>query len=132
MIMFSSDGHTITLPTKGSPLAAGYDIYSPIDVVIYPQGMCFIETHLHVKLPIGWFGLLKERSGLAKKGLSVLGGVIDCDYIDNTIGVVLCNHGDNPIELHDGDRFCQLIPIPTLINTPNELDRNGGFGSTGK
>ena len=123
----------LQLPTKGSILAAGYDFFATENIHIYPNSSVFIETYVKVNGPIGWWGLLKERSSLAKKGLLVRGGVIDCDYIEDTIKVVLYNCNDEePIFINKGDKYIQYIPIPTLIQTPAFLDRKGGFGSTGK
>jgi dUTP pyrophosphatase len=134
MIKFWSENPNVILPTKGTMLAAGWDLYVPKDMsaLIAPKGYALIETHLHVKLPIGWFGFIKERSSLGIKGLITTAGIIDCDYLNNTIKVAIFNLSNNEIYLQGGDRFAQLIPIPTLIETDDRLDSGGGFGSTGK
>ena len=126
------------LPTRGSALAAGLDLFCIEDVEIGPKQRVVARTGLAVAIPAGFYGRIAPRSGLAaKKGLDVLSGVIDSDYR----GEILCllyNTGDEIINLPAGSKICQLI-IEQII-TPDavwatELDDTargaGGFGSTG-
>ncbi len=59
------------VPTKGTPLSAGYDLYnSDGDYYIEPGETIKIDTGIAVELPKGTFGGIFARSGLAiKKGL---------------------------------------------------------------
>ena len=126
------------LPTRGSSLAAGLDVFAIEDVEIGPKQRATARTGLAVAIPAGFYGRIAPRSGLAaKKGLDVLSGVIDSDYR----GEVLCllyNTSDEIINLPAGSKICQLI-IEQII-TPEaewatELDETArgasGFGSTG-
>jgi len=127
-----------TLPTRGSSSSAGLDLYSIEDITIEPQKRVVARTGLAVAVPVGFYGRVAPRSGLAvKNGLDVLAGVIDSDY-RGEVGCALLNTGDEAINLPLGSRLCQLIIEQIITPNPewaNELDETargaGGFGSTG-
>ena len=127
-----------TLPTRGSSSSAGLDLYSIEDITIGPQKRIVARTGLAVAVPVGFYGRVAPRSGLAvKNGLDVLAGVIDSDY-RGEVCCALLNTGDEAINLPQGSRLCQLIieqiitPAPEWANELDETARGaGGFGSTG-
>lgn len=129
------------LPTRGSPEAAGYDLYSSNDAPItIPQqsGRALIPTGIQLSLPEGTYGRIAPRSGLAvKNGLAVGAGVIDRDYTGE-VGILIFNHGDDEYIVHPGTRIAQLILERVVTPEVLELDAvrstnrgDGGFGSTG-
>jgi deoxyuridine 5'-triphosphate nucleotidohydrolase len=126
------------LPTRGSPLAAGLDLYAVERVTIPAGGRVAVRTGLAAEIPAGFYGRVAPRSGLAvRHGLDVLAGVIDADYR----GEILCalvNHGGEPFEVEPGARVAQLVveaialPAPAWAEDLEETQRGaGGFGSTG-
>jgi len=125
-------------PTRGSSLAAGYDLYSAYEYTVPAGGKTVALTDIQIALPDGCYGRVAPRSGLAAKFFIDVGaGVIDQDYRGN-VGVVLFNFGQEPFKVSKGDRIAQLILeriyIPDLQEVKNldETDRGeGGFGSTG-
>ena len=126
------------LPTRGSPAAAGLDLYSIEAVCLHPNHRSLVRTGLAVAIPEGCYGRLAPRSGLAtKNGLDVLAGVIDADY-RGEIQCLLHNTSDEMVELPAQTRICQLIiekiitPTPLLVDDlSNTMRGSGGFGSTG-
>jgi len=128
------------LPTKGSKHAAGFDVYSPLGFAIQPGEVRFVDIGIRSRIPHGYFCQMRSRSGLAKKGIHVLGGTIDSDYRGNW-GVILVNHGTDTVEIARWDRLAQFVvlPVPDFhieevsnIN-PEETSRGtGGYGSTGR
>ena len=97
------------LPTRGSAAAAGLDLYLIEAVRLEPGQRVLARTGLAVAVPLGFYGRLAPRSGLAtKSGVDVLAGVIDADY-RGEIGCLLYNSGDEPIELPEQSKICQLI-----------------------
>lgn len=133
-----------TLPTHGSPFAAGYDLYACLgadDVSIPPHATVKIGTGLSFALPEGTFGAVFARSGLAaKEGLRPANcvGVCDSDYRGEYI-VALRNDDDTPRFVRHGERIAQLVLLPFLpmefeeVAELSETERGaGGFGSTGK
>lgn len=130
-----------TVPTKGSALAAGYDLYASESGNIPAHGQSLISTDLSIIVPIGTYGRIAPRSGLAvKHGISTGAGVVDADY-RGEVKIVLFNHSENDFKVEKGDRIAQLV-LEQIINadikviTAEELDTTvrgeGGFGSTGK
>jgi dUTP pyrophosphatase len=126
------------LPTRGSPFAAGLDLYAIERLTIPARGRAAVRTGLAVAIPHGFYGRVAPRSGLAiKHGLDVLAGVIDSDYR----GEILCaliNHGEEPVEIEAGMRVAQLViekiitPEPVWSDDLSKTERGeGGFGSTG-
>jgi dUTP diphosphatase len=126
------------LPTRGSPSAAGLDLYSIETVCLHSNQRLLVRTGLAVAIPEGFYGRLAPRSGLAtKNGLDVLAGVIDSDY-RGEIQCLLYNTSNEPVELPAETRICQLIiekiitPDPVLADDlTNTVRGSGGFGSTG-
>ncbi|XP_050233343.1 deoxyuridine 5'-triphosphate nucleotidohydrolase-like [Mercurialis annua] len=126
------------LPTRGSPLSAGYDLASATEAKVPARGKALIPTDLSIAVPEGTYARIAPRSGLAwKHSIDVGAGVIDADY-RGPVGVILFNHSDVDFEVKSGDRVAQLI-IEKII-TPNVLEvedlddtvrGEGGFGSTG-
>lgn len=126
------------LPSRGSALAAGYDLSSAYDTCVPARGKALVKTELSIAIPQGTYARIAPRSGLAwKYSIDVGAGVIDADY-RGPVGVILFNHSDSDFTIKAGDRIAQLIL--ELIITPDvmevdDLDAtargDGGFGSTG-
>ena len=82
------------VPKRGSLFAAGFDLFSPKTVEIPSSDRVLILTNIAIQLPVGTYGRIAPRSGLALAHfIDVGGGVIDCDYIGN-LGVILFNHSN--------------------------------------
>ena len=85
------------------------------------------------------FGLLyRDKSSMAKKGITVSGGVIDYGYTGELL-VMLTNHTGVPFAIYAGEKIVQMIPVPIYANSAEWVDELGvsdrgdaGFGSTGK
>ena len=126
------------LPTRGTSLSAGLDLFCIYDLQIESKSRIRAQTGLSVAIPEGYYGRVAPRSGLAARhGLDVLSGVIDADYRGEII-CLLYNTGDEPIVLPAGSKMCQLIIESVITPTPawaEELEETargaGGFGSTG-
>lgn len=124
-------------PTKTSEMSAGYDLKSAFNYIVPARGKAKINTAIKIELPLGTYGRIAPRSGLAEiKSIDVGAGVIDYDY-RGIIHVILFNHSDEAFEIKRGDRIaqliCQKIIYPKLIEvidlTNTERGENG-FGSS--
>jgi dUTP pyrophosphatase len=135
---------TATLPTRGSELAAGYDLYASETGRIPPFSRMAIPTGISLCLPtllppFQVYGSMRPRSGLSvRNGINVGAGVIDADF-RGEVKVVLFNHSYIPFDYKQGDRIAQLVLevhiTPPVIETdtlPDTTRGSGGFGSTGK
>jgi len=126
------------VPTKATPGAAGWDLYSAESVVIPAGQWLAVETGIAVAIPEYHVGFIWPRSGLSvKHGIDVLAGVVDSDYRGG-IAAVLVNHSDKPFEVEVRMRIAQLVVQryeATQLQVVSELGRTHrdvrGFGSTG-
>lgn len=53
-------------PTRGSALAAGYDLYASQNVIIPKGGRIVVPTGIRVAIPEGSYGRVAPRSGLGE------------------------------------------------------------------
>lgn len=119
-------------PTKSHGLDAGYDLHAAADFTIDPGDIVEVRTGYCVNLVPGTMGKVDDRSSLARRGITTLGGVIDCGY-DGEIIVILKNLGNESIHYFYGDRIAQLIIYRIECDEDASSDRGtGGFGSTGR
>ncbi|MGQ9815348.1 MAG: dUTP diphosphatase [Candidatus Roseilinea sp.] len=123
------------------PGDAGYDIRSCEAMVIPPGEQALVPTGLHVAIPLGWVGLIKDRSSVAAAGAHTLGGVIDASY-RGEIRVILRNAGAQPFPIQVNDRIAQMVVVPCYAAEAEPVEElaglgaterdQGGFGSTGR
>ncbi|MBE0576945.1 MAG: dUTP diphosphatase [Desulfuromonadales bacterium] len=130
------------VPAYMTEHAAGMDLCVAIDspVILSPGERMLLPTGLAMEIPPGYEGQVRPRSGLAlKKGLALVNapGTIDADY-RGEIGIIIINHGQEPVEFLPGDRIAQLvIAAVTQANLVETIELNdsirssGGFGHTG-
>src|SRR5258708_17658919 len=126
------------IPTRGTPESIGYDLYSTETIVIPPSERRTIGTGIAIQVPVGTYGRIAPRSGLAvKHNIDIAAGVIDPDY-RGEIKAVLINNGQHPYYVTAGERVAQLILenaatediiVTELLN--NTIRMHQGFGSTG-
>ena len=130
---------TATIPTRGSEVAAGWDLYASQELVVPARGKAIITTDIAIAVPVGFYGRVAPRSGIAwKKHTDIGAGVIDADY-RGPVGVVMFNHSDEDLQIEVGDRVAQLVieqismaPL-TEVDSLDDTERGeGGYGSTGR
>jgi dUTP pyrophosphatase len=134
------DDPALELPIYAREGDAGLDLAAAATVTLAPGGRQLVPTGLRVAIPDGHAGLVLPRSGLAlRSGVTVLNapGLIDSGY-RGEIGVLLVNHGSEPVTIRRGERIAQLVIQPVvraqLVETrelPASRRGTGGFGSTG-
>lgn len=124
--------------TKGS---AGFDFRANIteNVILKAGEFKLIKTGLFTSFEKGYELQVRPRSGLAlKHGISVLNapGTVDADYIFE-IGVILVNFSDKDFTIEPGMRIAQGVFAKyeqaewEIVDSLEETERKGGFGSTG-
>ena len=76
-------------PHRATPRSVGYDLFTPIDLLIQPKEQKTVFLEIAVTPPGGYYAQLMSKSGLTVLNeLEVKAGVIDPDFTGN-IGVVL-------------------------------------------
>ena len=105
-VKMSPDAVTPTRATEGS---VGLDFYSPANYIIPPHSQLLIPTQIKLTIPLGHYGRLASKSGLAiLHQLHVGAGVIDPDYTGE-IMVLLINTASHVHPIIKGDPIAQLI-----------------------
>lgn len=136
---------SLPLPSYETTGAAGADLRANFpdqaQITLEPGARALVPTGLRVEIPQGFEMQIRPRSGLAlKQGISLPNtpGTIDSDY-RGPLGVILINHGTEPVTIQHGDRIAQAVIAPVvqaafeLAETLSDTDRGtGGFGSTGR
>jgi dUTP pyrophosphatase len=136
-------------PARGSPLVAGYDLFSAEDVVVGPRDKALISTNLKISVPPGTNGRVAPRSGIAfLHRIDIDAGIIDQDY-QGILCVLLFNHGNKSFKVEIGNKIAQLIceqichPRLKEVKELGQLEKGylifkeaigrgeRGFGSTG-
>lgn len=141
-------------PLIGTAGSAGIDLFMPEDVSIPPHCKKLVDLKVAVEIPVGYVGILSQRSSSGKLDVSLANtiGWIDSDYRDS-IKVFVKHIPAAPMDLKDevpgkimgslwlqkGERYFQLVVVPffqvsSLIEVADlsTTSRTGGFGSTGQ
>ncbi len=133
----------LKLPKRATKGSAGYDFFTPVNIVLNPGESLKVPTGIRVEMEDNWVLQLYPRSGLGFKfrlQLNNTVGIIDSDYFysdneghifakitnDSKEGKTLC--------VEKGTAFMQGIFLEYGITVDDETEgvRNGGFGSTSK
>jgi dUTP pyrophosphatase len=81
VIFFKKLSVDAKMPEKLSVTGAAYDFFSTENYLLKVGERYLFKTHLSCHIPVGMYGRIAPRSGLAYKyGIDVLAGVIDSDY----------------------------------------------------
>ena len=131
----------LKLPKRATRGSAGYDFYTPFNIILKPGETVKIPTGIRTEMEEGWVLKLYPRSGLGFKfrlQLNNTVGIIDSDYFysdneghifakltnDSKEGKVVC--------IEKGTGFMPGIFVEYGITVDDDAVeiRNGGFGST--
>jgi len=125
------------LPTVAHPGEdIGYDLYSSEDVTLPARSAVGVHTGIAIEFVPTAGGIVKTRSGMAKKRVMCNAGVIDAGYRGEVI-VLMENLGDQPYDIRKGDKIAQLLKHPFLAGEVIEDELTNaargakGFGSSG-
>jgi dUTP pyrophosphatase len=133
----------LPLPAYASEGAAGLDLRAATPdgetLEIQPGERRTVPTGLCIALPPGYEAQVRPRSGLARRGVSVVLGTVDSDYRGevfvnmHTIGTL------QSYRVQDGDRIAQLVVARVELLPAVEVEElsdsqrgDGGYGSTGR
>ena len=154
------------MPTRAHRADAGLDLYTPYDIEvpslvqtimsvvriafglilikseanenIFIRPSAEVDTGVHVKIPFGFFGDVRSKSGHLFLKNIVTDGTIDSGYT-GSINVKLINLGVKPVKFKAGEKIAQMVitrcELPELF-VVDELEKtergDNGFGSTGR
>ena len=126
---------------KGEDL--GYDVFALTGAVLAPRATVKVRTGIAVEArhpetgePLGL--LVRDRSSMAARGIATTAGVIDAGYRGEIL-VLMTNLTDTAVELKAGEKIAQMIPVPVLTGSVEEVESledsaraEKGFGSSGR
>ena len=141
---------TAVIPQRADVGSCGYDLYSPINVVVKPNEQVLIFTDLKAYMLKDEVLIMNVRSSQGKIRISLANtiGWIDSTYYNNpdnegNIGIYIKNNGSEDYRIYNsvesgGKEFkaiAQVMFTKYLItdeDLPLSQDRKGGFGSSNK
>lgn len=119
---------------------AGFDIRAAGSLVIESGQQSLVSTGLWLAIPLGWVGVVKDRSSMALKGIYTHAGVIDASY-RGELKVLLSNRTTDAFVIEEGTKIAQLVvvphcgaakPVASKEMLGSTVRADGGFGSTGR
>ena len=131
----SPDAVLPTVAHRGEDI--GYDLYALEDITLPARGAGGVHTGIAIEFSPPAGGIVKTRSGMAKKRLLCNAGVIDAGYRGEVI-VLMENLGDEAYTIRKGDKIAQLVEHPFLAGEVVESELSEavrgakGFGSSGE
>ncbi|MBT5660724.1 MAG: dUTP diphosphatase [Euryarchaeota archaeon] len=142
-VQFARLDERAILPTQGSALAAGWDLYALEDTIVDKGSSVLIRTGWAAAIPEGWEGQLRCRSSLGKKGMIMPNGIgtIDADYRGELMVLATWIGQGDSFAIAAGERIAQMLfaPVPKVTLIETTMDKltktergEGGYGSSGK
>jgi dUTP pyrophosphatase len=121
----------------------GYDVFALTGAVLAPRATVKVRTGIAVEARHPATGealglLVRDRSSMAARGIATTAGVIDAGYRGEIL-ILMTNLGEAAVELKAGEKIAQMIPVPVLTGTVEEVGSledsaraEKGFGSSGR
>jgi len=126
------------LPTYHHEGDVGMDLYSMEEAVIPPMGHHRFWHGFALEFPVGYAGIIKDKSSISKAGLHTMGGVFDAGF-RGEYNTHLVNLSNEEYRVEIGDKVAQLVIFPVTIAELEEVGELsdssrglGSFGSTGR
>lgn len=128
------------LPLFATEGSVCMDVRAAEHYLLYPCRPIVVQTGLAFEVPPGFELLIRPRSGLASKGVTILNtpGTLDSDYRGECLVIMVYILPSGYFEIQKGDRIAQIAirEVPTVtIKEVEELSETtrgaNGFGSTG-
>lgn len=121
----------------------GYDVFALESVTLAPRATLRVRTGIAVEArhpatgdPLGL--LVRDRSSIASRGIATTAGVIDAGYRGEIL-ILMTNLGAETQQLSAGEKIAQMIPVPILTGSVQQVETleisartHKGFGSSGK
>ena len=139
-IKFAKCNQEARIPTKRKEDAC-FDLWScNEDVVLLPHEIKLVDIGIATAFSSDWVAIIKERSSVGSKGITVHCGVIDSGY-RNSWKVCLQNNTNIEIVLPKEKAIAQFMMLPVPSYKVQEITYEellaieserglGGFGST--
>ena len=116
------------IPTCAMPKSIGLDLYSPTSVLVPAHDKVLINTGIAFQIPMGYYGQIAPRSGLALHHHIHVGAVVvDPDYT-GPVQVLLLNFSPQNHAIEVNHHIAQLIleklPIQSSVKCHRYLQQS--------
>ena len=126
------------IPTRAHHDEEGIDLYACGQHVVAPGETATIPLGVAFEIPLGYVGLIWDKSSIGSKSIKTLCGVIDAGY-RGEVKIMLHNLSAEAYTFEHGHKVAQML-IQTVelceVEEVSELSESargeGAFGSTGK
>ncbi|NWS75353.1 POK9 protein, partial [Crotophaga sulcirostris] len=108
--------------------SAGVDVETSEEITLTDTQVQCIPTNLTGPLGHGLSALLLGRSSVTRKGIFILLGEIDSDFM-GVISIMVWTPNP-PVFIPKGSRVGQLVPFKAVDPQASPKERGKGFGST--
>ncbi|KAG9288411.1 hypothetical protein G9A89_015617 [Geosiphon pyriformis] len=114
-IQYFDNGHLEIIPERAHPTDTRFDLRYPEDqsIMLSPRSITKIDLKIAVEIPPGIMVQITSQLSLAKKGISIQGGVIDSEYTENLM-VLLQNNSEKPYIIESKEKIAQAIFLPLV------------------
>ena len=130
---------TACIPTCAMPKSVGLELYTPTSVLVPAHNKVLINTGIAFQIPMGYYGRIAPRSGLAlHHHIPVGAGVVDPDYTGPVqVLLLIFSPQNHAIEANHciAKLILEKIAYPILCEVPQIPPTECGthrFGSTGQ
>lgn len=112
----------IKCPTKDYESNAGYDIYLPFAINVFPNETVNVYTSLAIQIPDGYAGLFTIKNAMAKKGIMIQQCLIDSNY-RNELYITITNCSNEIFRANKNDKICNLLIFPVFNEKLEIVDK---------
>lgn len=126
------------LPSKTYEEDAGYDVYNPEEVTLYPNQIKKVALGIAIEIRRGEMCTIRSRSSTKARGVACAENTCDAGYTGQLFAMMV-NHTTEPVVFKKNERIVQLVFVninhsDELIQGPLPVLSRGskGFGSSGK
>lgn len=138
MIKIKREDPDAILPTRANDGDAGYDVYVPKTVIIYPGKDKKVPLGWRCSFPSDYAMVFFNKSGRATKNKLMVGAeIVDSGY-RGIVHAHLFNLGKEHVLIKKGEKITQFLMLKINTQDIEEVDKldetdrgDGGFGSSG-
>lgn len=105
------------LPARKHPTDAGVDVFSIESMLIPPFSYRVVHTGVTFEIPAGTMLEIRPRG---RNNHLIGAGVVDAGY-QGEILVKVVNYSWKPLRIRQGDAIAQLVQLPVICETLEEL-----------
>ena len=127
----------VSLPIRAHTTDAGANVFATKQITLEHNERYAMPLGFCLEIPKGYMGIIVTKSSMFKNGIYACIPPVDSGYTGECHALIE-NVTDNYITINKGDKIAQLIILPIITPSFEEVEELsksergvGGFGSTG-